>query len=579
MRGWFFRFCVLFSTLFVVSESLVAQSSNGDDDIARTRAFDYYYMQALSQKEQGNYAAALDLFEHCLAIKPAAPALLFELSPLYSYLGRDEEAISFMEKAVEGDPENFWYRQVLASYYLDNGDIDAALKVYEEIAKKETADANIFILLAGLYQENGKYDKAISAIERLERIEGSTEATALQKYNIYMLMKDKSSAVNVLQSLIRETPDDTRFSVLLGDTYMRFGDSDSALIVYDRISDSDPDNMIVQYSLCNYYRIEGNDSLYTVGMEKLLTNEKLADEARFETILEYVSYKERNDTTGYVYKLFDKLMALPYGVEETAELYADYMLMKGVGEDSVAPVLSKLLTLEPENKKAQMYMLVYALRRNNYDEVLARCDTAILYSPELLALYYYRGIACYNLKRLQDAIDTYRLGLSRCSDDTEPQLISDVYGLIGDTYHELGLKDECYQAYDSALVYESDNITILNNYAYFLALDGENLDKAEEMSSKTIKEAPDDATYIDTYAWVLFRMGRYEEAKAYALKLLNSGDELGATVYSHLGDIFAKNNEIDRAVEFWKMAQEAGDKSKILERKIKRRKYISDEKR
>ena len=129
------------------------------------------------------------------------------------------------------------------------------------------------------------------------------------------------------------------------------------------------------------------------------------------------------------------------------------------------------------------------------------------------------------------------------------------------------------EAYDSALLYNPTDISVLNNYAYYLALEGKELEKALEMSAKTIEEEPDNAIYVDTYAWLLFRLERYEEAKAYAEKLIKLNAEMSAVEYHHCGDIFAKCGDIERAVEYWEQAQKAGDESKILKKKIKRRKY------
>ena len=115
----------------------------------------------------------------------------------------------------------------------------------------------------------------------------------------------------------------------------------------------------------------------------------------------------------------------------------------------------------------------------------------------------------------------------------------------------------------------------MNNYAYFLALDNKELNRALEMSQATISMTPDDPTCIDTYAWVLFKLGRYEEAKAYAEKLLQVNSDMSAVEYHHCGDIFAKCGDIGRAVECWTKAVELGDLSKVLRKKVKKRKYYA----
>jgi tetratricopeptide (TPR) repeat protein len=140
------------------------------------------------------------------------------------------------------------------------------------------------------------------------------------------------------------------------------------------------------------------------------------------------------------------------------------------------------------------------------------------------------------------------------------------------------MHEKCTVAYDSALVYNPRNLNVLNNYAYYLSLAGSELDKALEMSRRTIEAEPENSIYLDTYAWILFLLERYEEAKAYAEKLIGLNEEMGSVELHHCGDIYAKCGDIARAVEYWEKAAAAGDDSKILKKKIKKRKYYSNAK-
>jgi tetratricopeptide (TPR) repeat protein len=220
-----------------------------------------------------------------------------------------------------------------------------------------------------------------------------------------------------------------------------------------------------------------------------------------------------------------------------------------------------------------LQLLVYAIEDNDYSEVIRLCDNAMMYVPELLELYYYKGISTYLMGDKAVSIDVYRQGLANRGEEATDALVSTVYSLLGDTYHEFGMLEESKLAYDSALVYNPENINVLNNYAYYLALEGVELEKALEMSRKTIVAEPDNGIYLDTYAWLLFLLERYEEAKAYAEKLISLPDDMSSVEFHHCGDIFAKCGDIDRAVEFWQKAADAGDDSRILKKKIRKRKY------
>lgn len=553
--------------------------SDSCDAVARQRAFDYFFLQALSLREQERYDEAFDLLEHCLSLQPASSAVSYELYSMYSYLGRKEEALAMMQRAAEGDPKNYWYRAMLAMAYEEDGLADKAIEEYKSMTKDFSSNSNVFVALASAYTDKGDYENAIDAFNQVERIEGKNEQITLQKYRLYMLLQDKENALKELQGLIDEYPDDLSTRVFLGSTYMQFGDTVKALDMYDSVYKADANNVQVQKAMADHYQRIKNDSLFTESIERLLFNERFTGKERAELLLRFVGYKDAQGDSLYNMSLMKELVKVPIDQATTAEMLARYMAMKGLPHDSVAPVLESLLRFDPENGYAQMQLLNEAIKKNNYDEVIMRCDTAILYNPEILELYYFKGISEYNKNMHKEALATFLDGLSKRTDVDAPEFVSDIFSIIGDIYHEIGNLDDCFMAYDSALVYNASNLGALNNYAYFLSLDGRELDKAHQMSYKTVEAEPENKTYIDTYMWILFILERYDEAKAYAEKLLSLGEEDEPVVLEHCGDIFAKCGNIDRAVELWREAQNNGGKSKILEKKIKRRKYISDGKK
>lgn len=580
------RWCTLFVILLLLPLQWCAAGcdtlchrDDSCDIVAGERAFDYFFLQALSLKEQERYDEAFELFEHCLSLQPGSSAVSYELYSMYSYLGRKEEALAMMQRAADGDPKNYWYSAVLAMAYEEEGLVDKAIEVYKTMAKDFSSNSNVFVALASAYTDKGDYVSAIDAFDRVELIEGKNEQITLQKYRLYMLLQDKERALNELQGLIDEYPDDLSTKVFLGSTYMQFGDTLKALEIYDGVYKADSNNVQVQKAMADYYRNANNDSLFTQSIERLLHNERFTGKERTDVFVRFVGYKDAQGDSLYNISLMKELINVPIDQDITAEALARYMAMKGLPHDSIAPILEALLRFEPENGYAQMQLLNEAIKNNNYDEVIMRCDTAILYNPEILELYYFKGISEYNKNMHKEALATFLDALSKRSDVDAPEFISDLFSIVGDIYHELGNMDDCYLAYDSALVYNASNLGALNNYAYFMSLEGRDLDKAQQMSYKTVEAEPENKTYIDTYMWILFILERYDEAKAYADKLLSLGEEDEPVVLEHCGDIYAKCGDIDRAVELWVEAQKNGGKSKILEKKIKRRKYISDGKK
>ena len=120
---------------------------------------------------------------------------------------------------------------------------------------------------------------------------------------------------------------------------------------------------------------------------------------------------------------------------------------------------------------------------------------------------------------------------------------ADIYSLLGDIYQKEGRINDTYTAYDSCLVYKPDHVTCLNNYAYFLSEEGKDLKKAEKMSYRAISAEANNPIYLDTYAWILYKQKRYDDAKAYidmAMEYLKDGEDPDGEIRQHAEKINKK---------------------------------------
>lgn len=567
--------------LSILSLALPAGASASvavNDSVARARAAEYHYMQAVYLAEQERFDEAYELLEYCRVIDPSSSAVMYGLSPYYLVLDKDSLAQDALIRIVEAEPHNQYYNLALINYYNKTGDNKSAISLYEDMLEYSDEKSDIYMALYSLYTDENMTSEAVRVLEMLEKSEGKTDEITMQKLRQYMQIPDTARAVALVKKLIAENPEDMRYISLLGDVYMYIGDYGKAEGLYWEALEMEPDEVVTLSSLSSLYSALGKDSLFTITTERLLKSEKLDPVNRLNTLVEYAAYKGDKDSA-YVMDFFREMMQLPYDQLEISETYAQYLIYRNAPVDSIRPILEKIISIEPENTSAMLQLLTYAIADNDYEEVISLCDNAMMYIPELLELYYYKGLSCYFLDRKDECAAVYELGLSRRSDETSPDVLSTVYTVLGDVYHELGELDKCIESYDSALVYNPMNMSVLNNYAYYLALDNRELDRALDMSRKTIESEPDNPIYIDTYAWVLFLLERYEEAKAYAEKLIGLNDDMSAVEFHHCGDIFAKTGDMERAVEYWKKAVETGDDSKILKKKIRKRKYYGNAKR
>ena len=559
------------------SKKVAMETADGGMSEADARRHDYYFLEATRQREAGNHADALALYEHCLSIHPQSAAVMYELAQYYAFLQQPERSRALLEKSVALQPDNFWYRQTLGAYYRSVKEVDKAIAVYEEMSRQFPARGELLMMLMDLYSQQKDYANLIKTLDRLEVKEGKSEQLSMEKYRIYLQMGDKEKAFTEIENLSKEYPNDLRYRVMLGDSYLDNGRADEAYAIFQEALAADPENAQAQLSLAAYYERMGMDSLFYAQQEAVLMNRKLDSGVKVEVMRRIILQNEQagGDSTR-VFQLFTRLLAAPQEDAAMATLCYSYMQHKQMDDSMAVPVLEKILEVEPDNIAARYSLLMVAVRKNDYEEAVRICEPAIQYNPEELAFYYYLGVSYFQTDRNPDALSVLQKGVLQVNPQSDKKLVSDFYTFIGDLHHSMDNQPACYEAYDSALVYNPDNIGVLNNYAYFLSLERCDLDRAEEMSYRTVKAEPKNDTYLDTYAWILFEKGRYTEARIYIDEAMKNGGAESATIVEHSGDIYFMLGEEDKALEFWKQAADMEHESKTLEQKIKQRRYIKE---
>lgn len=552
------------------------------------RKFDYFFLEAVRMKEKGDYDAAFELYRHCLDIYPESAATLYEISQFYMALGQEEKGVDALKRAVQSDERNFWYKQTLAAYYQQKRDLPKAVAVYEDMARQFPSRLEPLISLVDLYGQAKSYAEEIKALDRLEELDGKSEQISMEKFRCYLLMGNKDQAFSEIESLSKEYPYDMRYQNILGDVYLDNGKTQEAYDTYQRILKEVPDYAPTILSLAQYYKNTGNDSLYHAQIDTILVNDNVPSDTKMELMrnMIFVSEQTTRDSTEIV-SLFRRILERPQQNADLAMLCAQYLITKKMDKEAV-PVLDQILSIDPENKPARLQLLVYAIRDNNLDEVIRVATPALEYNPDAMEFYYYLGLAYYQKENMDKALEVFRKGVRQVDEKSDKGIVSDFYAILGDIYNTKDMKAEAYAAYDSSLVYNPDNIGTLNNYAYYLSVERKDLDKAEEMSYRTVKAEPENATYLDTYAWILFEKKRYTEARIYIEQAMKNGGDTSQVIVEHCGDVYYMLGEKEKALEYWKKADgmdpDPGDGStprteaelRRLKRKIALKKYIAE---
>ena len=568
---------ILLLVVTLVASAVVAQDER--------RRYDSFFLEAICQKEKGNHDAAFDLLTHCVQIDSTRSEAYYYLARYYDYLKNKDKALAYSEKAALLEPDNETYLETLANSYVARRQYDKAIDVMERIYGMNSEREDVLSLLVQLYEQQQDYEGAIRTLTRLETMEGKSERLSMAKSELYTRKGDKKAAISEMKQLADQYPNDQNYRCLYGTTLYMNGQQKKALAIYADVLKIEPDNRGAQMAMLSHFN-EINDTVQShIWLERMLMNKNATTQDRVMLLRQVIGESEQSggDST-QVLRLFHRVLSLPQADADLAIFCATYMNLKKMPSDSISPVLEHALTLEPTNAAARLQLVSYAWQAEDRDRVIALCQDARQYNPDEMAFYYYQGIAYYQKDQLDQALNAFQNGIGVITAQSDPAIVSDFYAVMGDILHQKGLSREAFVAYDSCLVWKDDNIGCLNNYAYYLSELGEQLDKAEQMSYRTIKAEPKNATYLDTYAWILFMQKRYSEAKIYIDQTLQYDTDTSAVLLEHAGDIYYQAGDTAQALSYWQQALERAEKEDdirndrrpILIRKIKLKKYLKE---
>ena len=524
-----------------------------------------YFSKGLEAKYNENFPLAIANFEEALKFYDEDDASMYELSALYQQTGRNSEALTMIQRAVNLQPDNKWYQIRLAQLHLQNSDYRTFINIYDKLMEAEPDNLEYVETYIDVLLRVGDFDKVIEKLDVLEQQIGKNEYIYIQKIQIYDEQGKKDKAIEEMEKLVEFMPDNTRYHALLAEAYRKAKRDKDAYQQYMKIKELDPEDKYVNVSLMDYYlSVDNKDKAFEEFLEAL-KNQNLEYDTKVQLCQVFMhKYQTISGSeiaqigTAFINTYPDK--SAGYNLVGTLYyLQRDYLKAKDFYVKAVKYGDNEYATL------AQLSMCYGMLE--DYKASVEYSNRAIALYPDQPYLYQLNAVSYIMLHDYENALQSLEKGRRFVA---EKSLMLTFDTNIADCYHQLNNKEKVYETYNKILRYDSENIYVLNNYAYYLALDNQELEKALAMSEKTIKAEPKNSMYLDTYAWVLYKLGRYQEAKKYMEKVFKYDKNPNGTNYEHLGDILYKLGDKKNAVKNWKKAQKAGDEvSEFLEQKIK----------
>ncbi len=492
-------------------------------------SYKYIFLGAVTRLNVGDTDSAMVLLERCREMNPEASETYFFLADCYRQKGQDSLKVVMMRKAAELSPGNITYKEALLPVYLDNNEIDSAISVAEEIVRGTPERTDMLQLLLQIYSYKKDNAKCLETLNRLETQDGQTEQTTMTKVQLYSNMGEDKKAYHELKALVDNHPLDLNYRVMMGNWLLGKNKKKEAMAEYSAVLREDPDNEAAQMSLMDYYSSEGQENIADTLRNRILLSPKTQQSTRLLLLKQYIRRQEQASTDSTaVLALFDKILESKQTDTQVMELKLAYMTMKHMPEDSIRTVLQQILDLRPEHAQARFELIKMAWGKGEHEEMIRLAKPALQYNPDEWAFSYFLGVGYFLNDQTKECVAALMKASEHVDEAKEKDLAVEMYELLGDAQHKLGNTKEAFEAYENCLRLDPEKIPCLNNYAYYLSEENRDLDRAAAMSLKTIKAEPNNPTYLDTYAWILYLQGRYEEAKIYmdlAVKNLKEGEE------------------------------------------------------
>ena len=529
-------------------------------------------LDAVLQYEEGNYKEAKDQLRALASASPDNDAVLYYLAQCEYRLGETAVAINHLTKAVSLDGNNYWYRQWLSLFHAGVGNTAKQIELLEGILAdfpdKALGTAGD---LAMLYLDAGRYEDALKMVETIERLTGENEQTVTTRYDILRQLGRDKEAGEALKAYTEYEPSAPILS-MLGDFYMSDEKDSLALNSYLKALELDPAYIPALLGKGEVYRLRGDDAAYFDTMGEFMSSQSVPASSKSMYINNALQSLDRRQLMSLVDDfniLVDKAIAA-HPVDTTILRSAGtYCFLTGQEERAKA-IFKVSADLYPGSIGQEAAYLEVLEMSRDWSTLRARAedDYARTFNSEFLnfateAAYFqddYSGVINYSTIIANDG-------------SARPEARSTAWGMIGDIYHELGKNGKAFNAYDKALKLNPDNSNVLNNYAYYTAIRGGCLKKAEKMAARAVELASDNGNNLDTYGWILHLRKKDAEAKPIFQKAMIHGGKESAVILDHYAEVLFSLKEYDLARMYWIQAKSKNTNGEVpdLEERVARR--------
>jgi tetratricopeptide (TPR) repeat protein len=564
-------FPIAITFLFISVPNISSAQNKVPGKVVDTASVNQLFFSAIAMKTGEDNKQAQDMFNRILQLDPANDASMYELAELDKTQKNYPAAQALLEKAVTIKPNNEWYWVALADSYEKTNELVKIENVFGQLIRINPDKPEYYFDYANAFFFEKKYDDALKVYDRLEKLTGPTDDLVVNRQKIYLKQGKIDQAAAGLEERIATDPNQIRYYLLLAEIYNSNGVNDKALKVLERAKKIAPNNGLIHLALADIYRDKKNNEACFNELMLAFAIPDVDVDQKVRIVMGYVPKFPDPNAKASALELTKVLVATSPGDARANALYGD-MLLQAEKLPEAKAAYQKSIQLNNQVYEVREQLVRIELSLNDMNNAVKDGEDALSFFPNQAWMNYLVGIAWVQKKDYNKALSYLKNATSLEFQDK--QLLSLSFSALGDDYHELKAFKSSDDAYEKALVYNPDNVFTLNNYAYYLSVRNEQLDKAAQMSKRSNDLQPKTASFEDTYAWILFKQKKYTDAKTWIQKAMADGKDKSAVQTEHYGDIMIYLGDVDGAVSSWIKAKEYGGNSPTLDRKINEKKYI-----
>lgn len=528
----------------------------------------YLYTDALKRLLiDRDTAGARTLCHEALRCDSACAPASYTLAANGMYDSNDE-AVALAGRAYRSDTTNKWYGRLYGQTLIYAERYGDALDIFRRLLRDDPREPDNYRLVAALYEQVERPYSALATLDSAEVRFGRTPVLSTMKRQLLIATRQLDKAVDEARAVAEEIPYEAEHHTVLANLYGLQGNDSLARAEFDRALEIDSTDVQTLMSLADFYNTRHDYAGLLSATRRIFETDALTIDEMVRRFGQLTSdLRFYREYYAQINSLASTLIIRHPDDPRIVRLYADHLIASGELEEALA--LYKLRSADRPPVKG--YFRAVA----EIENYLQRPDSVQKYVTQAIALFpddpdfrIFRGHALSYADHHKRAVKAYREALRYVAGDS---LRSAVWGFIGDAYHEAGMTRKCFSAYEKSLRYRSDNVLVLNNYAYFLAEKGGDLEKALVMASRVTALTDNEPTYLDTEAWILFRLGRAAEAKKIMQQAIALDRTNSPVLLLHYGDILEALDERFMAEFYWRKALENGAAPQEVDRRIRAR--------